>query len=204
MIGLIFACVLSAVAGSFPLPTKFASSWDVKFSNPPPFDSGTFYAYAEPGKLKTKLYFTNYSNPSVFTDFLSLSNGTFSQCYSFDPYNGTCAQENEKVCESYKPLWSEFDDPQTVETKGCGGAPNATLLNVTEFHLYTSELCYDSDLDRPLYYRRESPSGWFLARIVAFVAEAVYSDFEVPHYCRNHTNATSASGSFFLFHKNKE
>ncbi len=102
------------------------------------------------------------------------------------------------------PLFSEFEDPQTVSSPGCGGVSSAILYNVTVLHTVTSVLCFDPSQQRPLFYTRSTEAYSFTASVVAFSTSPSPTDFVVPSFC-NCTHAARHSGAerafSFLFAK---
>ncbi len=188
---LLFALLLHASCASVSLPTSFASAWEVKtVGMPPGYERFDIMIWADGDSMHEKIAFLNETVISPFPDYLVLGSVGNRSCFLFNEANFSCLVQCEgecgpacKACQSFVPLFSEFDDPQTLESPGCGGLSTATLFNVTVLHSSTSILCFDGPTQRPLFYTRTSGMVSFSASVVSFVAGATSSDFDRPPYC---------------------
>jgi hypothetical protein len=197
-------CVLLLVAvarASVALPSEWASSWDVKLvGGPPELADFEIALWVNGDSMLQKVAFANNTREVSYPDFLVVGPPNQRSCFQFSEANFTCEVQCLNVtqcghscasCNAFVPLFSEFDDPQTVSTPGCGGVPTAVLYNVTVLHTITSVLCYDPAQQKPLFYRRSSDDYSFTASVIAFTTVTSPSDFVVPSYCSCNVTATA-------------
>ncbi len=184
---------LAAAHASVHLPSAWASSWDVKLvGGPPELDDFEMALWVNGDDLHENVAYPNNTRAMQYPDYLVLGPPSQRSCYLFDGANFTClvqcvnktqCGDSCPSCNSFVPLFSEFDDPQTTMTPGCGGVSAAVLYNVTVLQTTTSVLCFDPTQQRPLFYRRSTAAYSFTASVVAFSTSTSPSDFTVPSYC---------------------
>ena len=227
-------CLFQGSVG-YDFPQTFGSSWHVKLQLAGNHTMSNYLSlWSKEGGFfhQTSYLFHGYR----FTDDLIIPSGDgFNSCYSFSPENGTCASLTTPLgtcvynsttkkqcgsfcgsCQSFKPLWSEFAQPNTIVTNGCANQPDNLLFNVTIFHATTNVLCWDKANNKPVYYTRTLSGGSFESSLTAILVdwstEVVDADFTIPTYCplcgskktrTNHNLMMEQSGLSFLFLQNR-